>query len=139
MLENLDSLAAALGVLAPAVFVILLVGILAAQLFLVDQQRRHARHLTSLVQEQRVRGKFTAERLQHLMAEYENALDVVGDPGRKQTLDQEYALYRRRQESAIFHLEKISADLDRARREEPPTATVAHQVLDYFANQQAVR
>jgi len=139
MSQNLDAIAAAFGVLAPPVFVTLLAGILGAQLFLVGRRRRHSRHLARLVDEYRARQRTTAELLHRCMEEYDEELVAVADSGLHVAVDDAWTRYRRRQESAIHHLVNLSELVTRRREEESVAETVAHQVLDWFANQQAVR
>jgi hypothetical protein len=138
-LQNLDAIAATFGIIAPPVFVTLVVVILGAQLLLFARRRRHTRYLVRLVEEHRERQRRTAEQLERLMEEYEQELAAVGDPCRNGALDEAYARYRRRQESAIHHLQILTDLVATERREETPAETVAHQFLDWFANQQAVR
>jgi hypothetical protein len=135
----LDAIAATFGILAPPIFVTLVVVILGAQLLLFERRRRHTRQIVHIVEEHRARQQRTAEQLERLMEEYEQELVAVGDPCRNGALDEAYARYRQRQESAIFHLQSVSDLVTTRRREETPAEIVAHQVLDWFANQQAVR
>jgi hypothetical protein len=135
----LDAIAATFGILAPPTFVTLVVVILGAQLLLFGFRRRDSRHIDRLVEEHRARQHRMAEQLERLMEEYEQELVAVGDPRRNGELDQAYQRYRRDQESAIHHLQSISDLVTSRRREKTPAEIVAHQVLDWFANQQAVR
>lgn len=137
-MQNLDAIAATFGILAPPTFVTLVIVILGAQLLLFGLRRRHSRHIGRLVEEHRTRQQRTAEQLERLMGEYERELVAVGDPFRGGELDQAYQQYRRRQESAIHHLQSLSDLVTSRRRAETPAEMVANQFLDWFANQQAV-
>ena len=137
-MQTLDAIAATFGILAPPIFVTLVVVILGAQLLLFGFRRRHSRHIVRLVEEHRARQQRTAVQLEQLMEEYERVLVAVGDPRRSGELDEAYQRYRRDQESAIHHLQSISDLVTSRRREETPAEIVASQFLDWFANQQAV-
>lgn len=138
-MQTLDAIASTFGILAPPAFVLLLAGVLGAQLFLVDRRRRSSRHVARLVEEYRARQRVTAEQLQRFMEEYEDEIRTVGDPGDNGAVADAYTRYRTRQDSAIHHLQSLSEAMERRQREETPAEAVAHQVLDWFANQQAAR
>jgi hypothetical protein len=135
----LDAIAATFGVLAPPIFVTLVVVILGAQLLLYERRRRHSRHIVRLIEDFRARQKHVAEQLERLMQEYEQELASMGDPCRNGALEEAYSRYRSRQDSAILHLQRLSDLSTTRRREETPAEIIAHQFLDWFANQQAVR
>jgi hypothetical protein len=139
MLQNLDAIASTFGIVAPPAFVALLVGILVAQLFLVDRRRRHSRHVERLVDEFRAMQRSTAHQLHQFMEEYEHEVGSGLEPGDNGAVERAYAHYRERQQHTIQHLEGLSDALRQRLRNETLFETVAHQVLDYFANQQGAR
>lgn len=139
LLESLDAIAVTFGVLAPPTFVIILASVLLAQMVIAIRRRRYGAHLAAFLEKHRRQEGTTAQRLHALMVEYEDDIMEVGAPSSRQELDDAYSHYRKRQESAIRHLDRMSQELLSRRKQESSMDTVAHQVLDNLANQQAAK
>jgi hypothetical protein len=141
MRDILESVARSFGVLAPPLFLITLAGILFAQHALALRRRRHTKHVERLIDDFKAKQRETARQLEELLKEYESDLESIGDLRQKRALDNAYHHYQKRQKSAILQLDTIKMDVSRFsdRAGEPELETVAHQVLDYFGNQQAVK